>query len=42
MELVQFKKDKDLYEVTFSPLLLTIEKFKKIITRDKSKDKDIA
>lgn len=42
MELVQFKKDKDLYEVTFNPLLLTIEKFKKIITRDKSKDKDIA
>ena len=42
MELVQFKKDKDLYEVTFSPLLLTIEKFKKIVTRDKSKDKDLA
>ena len=42
MELIQFKKGKDLYEVTFNPLLLTIEKFKKILVRDKSKDKELA
>lgn len=40
MELLVF--DKNNYEVTYSPLLLTIDKFKKIITRDKSKDKATA
>lgn len=40
MELFQF--DKKDFEVTFSPLVMTIDKFKKIVTRDKTKDKEIA
>jgi len=40
MELFQF--DKNSYSVTFSPIVLNIEKFKKLITRDKSKDKEVS
>jgi len=40
MKLFEFNREN--YEVTFSPELLTIEVFKKIIDRDKTKDKDIS
>lgn len=40
MNLFQFSKEA--YEITFDPITLNIEKFKKIINRDKSKDKAIA
>lgn len=40
MNLFEFSREN--YEVTFTPELLMIEVFKKIITRDKSKDKSIA
>ena len=40
MNLFQFKRDS--YEVTFSEETLVISVFKKILTRDKSKSKDMA
>jgi hypothetical protein len=40
MNLIEF--DKQNYEVTYSPLLLTLSPFKKIIDRDKSKHKQKA
>lgn len=40
MKLIQFNKDK--YDITYNPELLTIDVFKKIIKRDKSKVKDKA
>lgn len=40
MNLIEF--DKGTYSVKYSPLLLTLEPFKKIIDRDKTKGKEIA
>lgn len=40
MNLVEFKND--VVEITYSPLLLSIKQFKKIIDRDKTKNKDRA
>lgn len=40
MNLIEF--DKGNYSVTYSPLLLTLSPFKKIIDRDKTKGKEIA
>ena len=40
MNLIEF--DKGTYSVKYSPLLLTLEPFKKIIDRDKTKNKEIA
>jgi len=42
MNLFEFSKGKEAYVVSFSPQLLTIDVFKKIIDRDKSKDKETA
>jgi hypothetical protein len=41
MNLFEFK-DNNNFEITFSPQLLTIPIFKKIVDRDKSKGKDVA
>lgn len=40
MNLIEF--DKGTYSVTYSPLLLTLSPFKKIIDRDKTKGKEVA
>ena len=40
MKLFEFNRDN--YEITFSPELLTIEVFKKIVDRDKNKGKELA